>query len=719
MLVKQNKWFFGAVVLVASHQVFASMDVDECEWWAEGCSMASYPFYAPANDTRSNLLMLASERLHFASPFPQLTTDERTSRATPFYITRLKTTDGFDETGSIVIPVDAQALMADARKMSINLDGVALEPSYTNVDGGRWVSNNPATLQRFFKQLLADDSLTDEQRRALANERVRLLRDSAEESALPAQPFPADSHAQAFRDYLVGIDAFYRGDFSNAETQFLALKQSSQPWVAETAQYMLFRIALNQIVEDAVDDMGMFDSAKSNKAAAALALERGDEYLSSFPAGQYVNSVQGLYRRINWYTGDYNALAFNGEKAISQATTPEALQSVINELDARLLGNQYLKPPFIGEPNSPQITFTQVLKRLRENYQTQTTATQVTAEELAGYKALFEKADMLPAWEYLQTAWAFYLKHDYAAVLNAAASADKDAVNDTLLFSQQVLRGLSMQELARWPDAEAYWRHLLTVDHSRIQQDYLQYQLANSLAQQGKVGDIFAANSPVVNLTYRSNALKMLASQDLLRKQVETGQSPEEQIIALHTLLAKELLNADYQGYLQDKPRTELFKQPVRDDMQDVMLSDFNWDGRNAQEGYVCHSLDDIVTTLAQRPKDARALNCLGEYFRVSNLVIPNGYDDGITADLTKAKSQYDDRSVSRLMHYQQVIAMPDAPPEDKSYALYRAVMCYAPTGENDCDRQDIDKNTRKAWFLQLKNDYPGSEWASRLRFYW
>lgn len=62
---------------------------------------------------------------------------------------------------------------------------------------------------------------------------------------------------------------------------------------------------------------------------------------------------------------------------------------------------------------------------------------------------------------------------------------------------------------------------------------------------------------------------------------------------------------------------------------------------------------------------------------------------------------------------------MPDAPPEDKSYALYRAVMCYAPTGENDCDQQDIDKNTRKAWFLQLKNDYPGSEWASRLRFYW
>lgn len=717
--MKQNKWIFGVFVLVCGQQALASMDVDECEWWAEGCSMASYPFYAPANDTRSNLLMLASEQHHFASPFRQITTDERSYRETPFYITRLKTTDGFDETGSIVIPVDVQALMADARKMSINLEGVSLEPSYTNMDGGRWVSNNPATLQRFFSQLLADTSLTDEQRRALANERIRLLHDAEEEKQQADQPFPAGSHAQAFRDYLAGIDAFYRGNFSDAEAKFIALKQSSQSWVAETAQYMLFRIALNQIVADAVDDMGMFDSAKSDKAAAALALQRGDEYLSSFPAGLYVQSVQGLYRRINWYIGDYNALAVAGEKSIAQAPTPEALQSVINELDTRLLGNQYLKPPFIGEPNSPQITFTQVLKRLREHYQTETTATPVTAEELASYKALFEKANMLPAWQYLQTAWAFYLKHDYAGVLSAAAPEDKDALNDTLLFSQQVLRGLAMQGLGQWSDAETYWRHLLTIDHAGLQQAFLQYQLANSLTHQGKIEDIFAASSPVVNLAYRSSVLKALASQELLRKQVETGQSAEEQIIALHTLLAKELLNGDYQGYLQDKPRTELFKQPVRDDMKDVALSDFTWDGRNAEEGYVCHALDDVVSTLVQRPKDARALNCLGEYFRTSNLVMPDGYSISIVADLTKVDSQYADRSVSRLMNYQRVIGMPDAPPEDKSYALYRAVMCYAPSGYNDCDGQDIDKNTRQRWFLLLKNDYPGSEWANRLRFYW
>ncbi len=50
-----------------------------------------------------------------------------------------------------------------------------------------------------------------------------------------------------------------------------------------------------------------------------------------------------------------------------------------------------------------------------------------------------------------------------------------------------------------------------------------------------------------------------------------------------------------------------------------------------------------------------------------------------------------------RLALYQQVIADAKAEPEDKSYALYRAVMCYAPSGYNDCGGKDVDKAVRKA----------------------
>lgn len=247
----------------------------------------------------------------------------------------------------------------------------------------------------------------------------------------------------------------------------------------------------------------------------------------------------------------------------------------------------------------------------------------------------------------------------------------------------------------------------------------MQYQLAKTLAFQGKLDDIFAPASPVINLAYRSAVLKMLASKNLLRKQVETGESPEEQIIALHTLLAKELITGDYKGYLQDKPRVNVVKPIVSEALSDVNLFDFSWDGSKAEAGYICRPLDATVTVLAERPKDARALNCLGEYFRTSGLMVRNNDTYGLLQDLTKPATQYTAKPVSRLMNYQRVIAMADAPPEDKSYALYRAVMCYAPSGYNDCDEQEIDKGERKEWFQQLKSDYRGNQWESRLNYYW
>ena len=45
--------------------------------------------------------------------------------------------------------------------------------------------------------------------------------------------------------------------------------------------------------------------------------------------------------------------------------------------------------------------------------------------------------------------------------------------------------------------------------------------------------------------------------------------------------------------------------------------------------------------------------------------------------------------------------------------------MCYAPSAMNDCGGADVSKSQRKAWFDQLKRDYPQSPWAKKLRYYW
>ena len=67
----------------------------------------------------------------------------------------------------------------------------------------------------------------------------------------------------------------------------------------------------------------------------------------------------------------------------------------------------------------------------------------------------------------------------------------------------------------------------------------------------------------------------------------------------------------------------------------------------------------------------------------------------------------------------QAVMANPKAEPEDKSYALYRAINCYAPSGSNGCGSQDLPVSQRKAWFNTLKQQHGASQWAKQLKYYW
>ena len=65
------------------------------------------------------------------------------------------------------------------------------------------------------------------------------------------------------------------------------------------------------------------------------------------------------------------------------------------------------------------------------------------------------------------------------------------------------------------------------------------------------------------------------------------------------------------------------------------------------------------------------------------------------------------------------IIADPAAAPADKAYALYRAVNCYGPSGNNSCGGVEVPPAQRKAWFLRLKKDYPTTSWARDQRYFW
>ncbi|AWH89203.1 hypothetical protein [Limnobaculum parvum] len=721
------KTFFLAACLTGllCQPVQASFDGDGCDFWLAPCTLplGSYPFLWIDNDTRANLLLLESDKHQFASVYAPLAAEPGRSRELPFSIPRIAPLSGTNEYGFVITEVDIPAIKKLADQLGVDISALDLSDKMLLGGRGRMVSNTPAALAQFFQLLIDDKALTPEQRKDLAHQRVNLLV-NPELADVSTAVFPEKSHAADLHNYLLSAAYFYNGNFSEATTGFQNLLKANQPWVAETATYMLFRVALNQSIEHALDEYEMFDVTKSDKNLTSLAAQKAKEYLAAYPTGRYAASTQDLYRRIHWFASDWNELAKSSEQALGRAANLEMLQTLINEVDTKLLSSdawQSSENQFVSAPDTPMLTLTQTLRRLREGYQSRPNAILVTEAEINGYKPMFEKAGMASAWNYLHSVWLFYLPKDYAKVESSIPAATTQALTDTVDFSLQVLLGQALQAEKKWPQAEAHWRHLLTLKTTAIQQQFLQLMLTNSLAYQGKPELVFAANSPVTSLRFRSLVLKDVADASLLRQQVTSGVNNEERVIALHTLLTRDLITGNYSDYLKDRA---LGKDSVslkfdKSTLGDVNITVFDWDGSNTEKGYHCASLDKTAEILAQQPKDGHALNCMGEFFRLTETRVNTEREYGLQWQLNDAPAMFKGKEQSRLTHYQQVIANANAEPEDKSYALYRAIMCYSPSGYNRCDGQEIDNSVRKSWFQQLKRDYKGSVWAEKLRYYW
>lgn len=721
----------GVPMLLFSSHAFSSSD-GICGFSDAECGIPAFPYLLPDNDTRTNLMLLQSSRSHIELPLPQPLPDQAHTRIDPFTAYRvmgLAATEGPSQPAiAPITPAETVISAADIGPLQQKAQRLHLSPAaqekliaLTSGEGeGRQISNDVSTVEAFFDVLLADQQITDDQRTPLAQARMNMLSSDYTASDLSTElvSVPDEGHAGSLKHYLVNAQTFYQGEFDRAEQGFQSLAQTAQPWVAETSRYMLIRVKINQSMQHALDEYNMFDAGKADKPAALAAIQRIDDYLKQYPQGRYADSAQGLYRRAYWIIGDLNALPKTYQQALEKTENAAGLQALSDEIDNKLLENG----AFTTSTESPMLMLVQDLKRLRaDNGWTNLPA--LSAEALSAQQALFDNAGMQNEFHYLQAAWQFYRLKDYAAVVNLIPAASEHDLTDTTRFSLQILRGQALQQLSRRDEAEAHWRHLLTLNTNYTQQQFLQLALAETLVKAGHPERIFATDSPVKNLRFRSAVLKVSASADLLRQQTGSQQTHEERAIALHTLLTKSLTHGDYANYLQDSElRKEIAPLTSSENMswdQDD-LTVFDWDGSDTEEGYQCPTLATVVNTLNQRPNDARAINCLGEFFlRTGNSVGFDWGESNMLDGLTHSPTQFKGTEYNRLDGYMRVIADPQAPAEDKSYALYRAVYCYAPSGYNDCGQQDISKATRKAWFSRLKTEFKGSVWASQLKYYW
>ncbi|WP_336653596.1 hypothetical protein [Leclercia adecarboxylata] len=703
-----------SALLASAAPAFASFDMEDCKWSDEHCLLKGDPVLTPGNDSRDNLLRLLSEAKSFTLPVQSIPADITRSRDVYFAY--------HPEWDDLEDPAPA-AVDKPAEESPLNKQWAALqlEPVETDQDveqENRFVSNNAGSLSQFFAALLADDSLTAEQRHALAQARLGLYAGASDEQiSASLATLPADSAALLYKTYLTGAARFYAGDYEGADRAFVPLIDSDRPWLAETAHYMLMRTALNKSSQNSMGEYGDFTIDRIDRPAAEQAQKAAQAYLQRWPEGRYADSTRGMLRRINWYLQAWPQLAGLYEQQFQQAADAGALRGLVIEYD-NVYGMQFngraVREAF---PDAPLISYIELLRALRLNSDEKPTLTQ---DDLNASKPAFEQRGKLALWRNLQlNLWQ--ATDNNAAILQAVKPAEQLPPHDILAFSEQVLYGEALMAQKQWPAARDFWLKLLKLSQDAEQQQYVQAKLAATLVFSGDTEAIFAADSAITNLRFRSRVLKTVASPERLRQQASQGPNNEERTIALHTLLVRDLTENRFSDWLKDRKLASAITHPVLGKaFDDVNLSAFDWNGDAAENGYVCRSLNETVHVLSQNANDAHALNCLGEFFRTSNTHVDLWKDSAGNDVLEMAihrKTLYG--QFDRQAYYQQVIAAPKAEPEDKSYALYRAIMCYAPSGMNECGGADVDKAQRKSWFSQLKTQYPGSPWAQKLKYYW
>jgi len=658
----------------------------------------NWPFLSPANDSRVNIRLLLDVVTELPLSEKLAQGDEPLAPLVPFDLYALHAAEA--ETAA---PRDhAAELDALLAPLDLNTGDLALQV-FAEDEGTRCRSNDLPSANAFIAAM-AQDGLPLDARRILARQRMSLLLTCGpgEGSALETAELAEAPEAAPFLRYLKAAEAFYQGDLAEATDGFASLHDSPQPWLRETSRYLSGRVLLNVAQEGALDEYGYLEPQQVDASRADAAVEALQAYLIEYPEGQYFASARGLLRKLHWLKRDHQALAaeFVWQWQQPAQRRNRSFRQLIDEFDDKLLfsipSDQAQDPLLLGVLD---------LMALRRPWDERE---RLPRERFEQQKRFFMEQPGL--YRYLDAAHQFYGEQNPAAALAILPARPQSGPLGTLAFSEQTLRGLALERLGQREQAREHWRALLDLSRDGLQREQSQLALAMNLERSERLAEVFAADSPIDSQPIRLQLLRYVAGPALLREELRRSGGKAREAL-LYALLYKDLLRGHYADFVSDS--AAFGPLPA-----DSSLAVFAWSG-DTRGAYSCPDLQQLAKQLAAEPENAGARLCLGDWVRTNDLRYsplaerPAGDELGGSAEL------FPGQGFSRLQAYQAVIASPDAAAQDRAYALYRAVYCFAPGGNNDCDAQEIAPEQRKEWFHQLKREYPQSHWAQSLKYYW
>ena len=576
--------------------------------------------------------------------------------------------------------------------------------------------------EAFSAALAAAKGLRPGEREALAQARELLGPACAGDKAAPAWPASVTSPAGlGYLGYLQGAHAFYADDFAAARARFAELAGARDPWLAETARYMTARNELAAAQAGGFDEWGGFDAGKADRATATRGAAALDAYLRAYPAGRYAASARGLKRRAAWLSGQVEPLAQAYSALLAtQPLLDPGTPMLFEEVDSKQLFGIGLG----DRAQAPLLLATWDLLRMRRSdpEMAEYVPKPLSAADLAAQAPVFAKDPEL--YGFLQASHAFHVAQDYRRGLALIPDDARRPAYAPLAFSRQVLRGLALEKLDD-RNAAGFWQELIGGARDLYQRPAVELALAMNRERHGTLDRVFAADSPVTEPEIRARLLQHIAGPELLRSRARAASRLEREV-ALFTLLYKDLSRGRYADFGKDlamvpaSAGTGGWVNGWSSDVErQVPLALFTR-GRWESSGFPCPGIARTAATLAARPADVRGRLCLAEFYRLNDL-------DGYLADEGKppvdqlggSPSLFPGKAMTRADLYAAVLADRSATPADTAYALYRSVMCYAPSGNNSCGSTDVPLARRKAWHDRLKREFPKSPWAASLKYYW
>lgn len=682
----------GALALCLATSASASGDYSCVQDWKlggpGGHDCGDRPLLWPGNDSRSNLFMLLRGGQGLAikpKAYPDTTWEDRSLGRTFYNWYGLGATFGLGQR---------------------DYEG-----------GGSRCDSRESGARAFNAALGANTALPAADRQALSAARAAIGASCGAEASTIVWPTVKSAEGRDFLAYLMGADSFYAGDWASARQHFTSLGRARDTWVAETASYMLIRVDLNAAQDAAFDDYGDFKGAK---ATDSIALSRAgmaiNAYLARFAKGRYAASATGLRRRVAWLAGDMASLGRAYETALAnQPLDGAGAADLIQEIDNKLLWER----DALGAVQSPLLLAAMDLARMRSD--PDEGGKPLSTAELAAQKPVFAKHPDL--YTYLAAARALAVDGDARTVLTLVPANPAMKGMSPLAYSAQALRGMALAQL-KDPAEEAHWKALIVAANAPYTQEFAQFGLALLWQRSGRMAQVFAKGSPVVDPSIRQILLTRLAGPDLLRAAIaDTSNSARTRDLALFTLLHKDLAKGHFADFARDRALvpadapTEGYPSWVASGemIPTGLFTQGKW-----QDGYACPAIDATARMLAQQPLDPQARLCLGEFWRLNGFDHVNDLEPiGAVDTLGGGKGSFTGANINRAALYKAVLDNARAAADDRAYALYRSVMCYAPSGNNDCGGTDVEAAQRKAWYFELKQRYPTSRWAKALRYYW